>query len=472
MRKKRKTNESFAIEANKKHNNFYDYSIIDYQGIFSIIKIICPIHGVFEQVAHDHLRGCGCQECGKIKNFINAKDNNEKFLKKAYKKHKNFYSYPDLNYVDSHTNIIIECPIHGPFPQTPNSHLMGSGCKKCANEKLRNERRGTNEEFLEAAYKKHGNKFKYLDLNYIDSYTEISIICPIHGERKQTPTKHLNSCGCRDCGIERSRKAKLITKDDFTRRANSVHNNKYIYPFDDYINNSTDIKIICPIHDEFKQSPQNHLVGRGCPDCGNIKKGESQRLSKKEFEERGHRIHNNFYDYSKFIIKNERTNGIIICPLHGDFPQTFTTHLRGSGCPTCGREKQIKTIIEKYGEAYFKFIPRYNLNSIYYLDQISEKLDVKVQHALNDGEKKFHRYWIDGYIFEYNICIEWDEKGHNRKKQKEKDIIRENYIRENFGCKFVRINEKEFLKDVDNQIDIVVDKINNIIDEINLGKLK
>ncbi len=136
---------------------------------------------------------------------------------------------------------------------------------------------------------------------------------------------------------------------------------------------------------------------------------------------------------------------------------------RKTGCPKCGISIRNETKIKKYGEIWKNHIPSYNPNSIIYLDMISEKLGLPIQHALNGGEKKFVRYWVDGYIEQYNICIEWDEQGHNSKRQKEKDIVREQYLIENYNCHFVRINQKEFLNDINNHIDIIVEKINNII---------
>ena len=53
-------------------------------------------------------------------------------------------------------------------------------------------------------------------------------------------------------------------------------------------------------------------------------------------------------------------------------------------------------MIERYGELWLKHTPTYNANSIIYLDLLSEKLGIKIQHALNGGEKKFIKYWVDG----------------------------------------------------------------------------
>lgn len=45
----KKMNTHFFIEkANKVHNNKYDYYLVDYKGAFKKVKIICPIHGIFE----------------------------------------------------------------------------------------------------------------------------------------------------------------------------------------------------------------------------------------------------------------------------------------------------------------------------------------------------------------------------------------------------------------------------------------
>lgn len=127
------------------------------------------------------------------------------------------------------------------------------------------------------------------------------------------------------------------------------------------------------------------------------------------------------------------------------------------------REKAIKTTIERYGEIWSKNIPSYNPNSIIYLGIISKLLGLNIQHALNAGEKKFHRYWVDGYIEGYNLCIEWNERHHYGKIKRMKDFKRYKYIYENFGCLIYEINEKEFLKDPENNIMKIVEEIREII---------
>ena len=52
------------IEKTKKiHGNRYDYSLVKYTGSKNKIKIICPIHGIFEQNSKNHKRGQNCPKC-------------------------------------------------------------------------------------------------------------------------------------------------------------------------------------------------------------------------------------------------------------------------------------------------------------------------------------------------------------------------------------------------------------------------
>jgi len=65
--KKSKTTTEFIEDAKKVHGDLYDYSKVKYINNSSKIKIICKIHGVFEQVPISHLNRKGCFECGKAK---------------------------------------------------------------------------------------------------------------------------------------------------------------------------------------------------------------------------------------------------------------------------------------------------------------------------------------------------------------------------------------------------------------------
>ena len=60
---KKLTQDEFIARAKQVHGDKYDYSNVVYKNAFSKVKIICPEHGMFEQEANSHLRGCGCKMC-------------------------------------------------------------------------------------------------------------------------------------------------------------------------------------------------------------------------------------------------------------------------------------------------------------------------------------------------------------------------------------------------------------------------
>ena len=61
------------------------------------------------------------------------------------------------------------------------------------------------------------------------------------------------------------------------------------------------------------------------------------KLTTVEFIKKAREVHGDKYDYSKVEYVNNQTPIIIICPIHGKYPQRPGNHLRGNGCPICGR---------------------------------------------------------------------------------------------------------------------------------------
>lgn len=59
----RSTLLDFITRGNTIHNGKYDYSLSEYENSYKLIKIICPIHGIFEQMPYKHLDGHGCPHC-------------------------------------------------------------------------------------------------------------------------------------------------------------------------------------------------------------------------------------------------------------------------------------------------------------------------------------------------------------------------------------------------------------------------
>lgn len=123
----------------------------------------------------------------------------------------------------------------------------------------------TTQDFITKASLIHKDKYDYSLVNYLDSKSKVIIICKIHGEFLQSPTNHLNGKGCRKCnpgGFD------ICSFNEFKNKANKRHNFYYNYDKTDYRGGSKSIIIICPIHGEFQQTPNNHLQGNGCRRCG------------------------------------------------------------------------------------------------------------------------------------------------------------------------------------------------------------
>lgn len=121
----------FILRSNKKHQNRYDYSLVDYKNNNTKVKIVCQYHGVFEQVPKDHIRGKGCWKCK-----ISFPKTTTDFLVDARNTHGDKYDYSKSVYKSALSKLIIICRKHGEFRQSPNKHLsLKHGCPRCKKSK-------------------------------------------------------------------------------------------------------------------------------------------------------------------------------------------------------------------------------------------------------------------------------------------------------------------------------------------------
>jgi hypothetical protein len=315
------------------HGNKYNYSKVDYKTNKNNVIIICSEHGEFEQSPDKHInRKQGCPKCAgvKLKTL-------EEFINKSKLIHGDKYDYSKVNYINNISKVIIICPIHGEFEQQPKSHLHGSGCPKCVGKNK------SMSDIINEFKLIHGDKYDYSKVNYINPIEKLIIICIEHGEFLQTYNTHKNGHGCPMCfGNNKSNKI------DFINKANKIHNEKYHYNNVEYINNYTKVNISCPTHGEFKQSPDRHLQGSGCPKCKGLKISKFKTKTPEEFICEAKLIHNNKYNYSLVNYIGCKEYITIICPEHGEFNQWPDSHLQGCGCPKCGIKYNISESQLKY----------------------------------------------------------------------------------------------------------------------------
>lgn len=276
------------------------------------------------------------------------------------------------------------------------------------------------EEFIRRAKLVHGNKYDYSKVNYVNNRTKVIIICPEHGEFEQVPDSHLRGSGCPICRWKKAkesiRKAQGMTTDEFIERAKKVHGNKYDYSKVKYENTETKVCIICPKHGEFWQTPHHHLNGIGCPHCG------AKKYDTKEFIRRAKEIHGDKYDYSKTNFIGKKYKVIITCPIHGDFEQLPLNHLKGYGCPECGRHfgKQEKAVLKLLKEKYEHVEYQYTNDT--FLKGLKKNLT------------------LDYFLPDYNIGIEYQGIQHFYPQnvfggQKAYDVVYERDFRKYERCK-------------------------------------
>jgi len=123
----------------------------------------------------------------------------EEFVAIANEVHNGKYNYENSVYINSMSSIIINCPKHGDFKQRANAHILGHKCPKCGRFSMAvKKRRGVS--FIDAAMKKHGNKYDYSKVVYENNRSRVIIGCPIHGDFVQVASDHQQGNGCQTCG--------------------------------------------------------------------------------------------------------------------------------------------------------------------------------------------------------------------------------------------------------------------------------
>lgn len=206
---------------------------------------------------------------------------------------------------------------------------------------------------------------------------------------------------------------KKLTTEEFIKRAKEKHGDKYDYSKAEYINNRTKICIICPTHGEFWQTAGSHILGNGCSKCGG-----SEVLTNSQFISRANKVHDNFYDYKNTMYRNSSTKVIITCPIHGDFLQLPSHHLKGVGCKKCFYEHKKKLVfnigVNDLGYSrnqtfYIKWrgmLERcYSKRSLSKNTSYSDCFVNEEWHLLSNFKQWFDKHYIDGWQLDKDILV-------------------------------------------------------------------
>ncbi|GIE35450.1 hypothetical protein Ait01nite_084950 [Actinoplanes italicus] len=186
------------------------------------------------------------------------------------------------------------------------------------------------------ALRVHGERYDYSRVEYHRSQNKVTIVCTEHGPFEQVPSSHLAGCGCPVCGNRAIGESKAGTTASFVGKARDVHGDTYDYSRVDYTRSHVAVTIVCTEHGPFRQAPNAHLGGQGCPECGFRRISVARAGNLEAFLERAFVVHGSRFDYGGTVFAGSHVKVTILCREHGEFQQTPASHLNGSGCPSCG----------------------------------------------------------------------------------------------------------------------------------------
>lgn len=344
-----------------------------------------------------------------IKLTKNVRLTTEEFINRAIEKHENKYDYSLSNYINGITKIKIICPTHGVFEQLPSAHIgRGDNCPKCGLEVRGNLNRTTKEEFIKRSNKIHNNKFDY---SLIEDYKQLgeylTIICPIHGEIKQNGHSHMRGSDCEKCSYEKRGVDYSISKENMLKRFEEFSND-LIYDLSEYKNTNSKIKYICPLHGMLEQNAQKHLRGKKCWKCAKMIPWNKSNTT--EFIEKAKLVHGDYYDYSLVDYNKNSEKVEIICKYHGSFMQQPNTHIDSlGGCPICSIiTSNIKDYMVTVEDTKHIFCSLYimelmNDTEIFYKIGISRYIKKRIKGIHYDSNKVYKAkvfYNLDTSLFE------------------------------------------------------------------------
>lgn len=258
--------KEYIAACSEKHNHKYLYHKTAYTKSTNKVVVTCPEHGDFSIQAQIHKVSQGCPKCGwdvcAKKNTMTTQD----FIVKSKSLFGDRFSYEKTEYIGGKTPVTITCPVHGDIVILPAAHYnCVVGCIDCGEDIRAENYRIKFDEFVTRAREIHGDFYSYVEESYTEMRGAITIVCPVHGAFESKAYHHVcNEAGCPRCAPNFKR-----TLLEFITLANLKHNYKYDYSLSEYVNNTTPLKIICPEHGVFLQSPGSHLQGSGCPGCAN-----------------------------------------------------------------------------------------------------------------------------------------------------------------------------------------------------------
>lgn len=269
------------------------------------------------------------------------------------------------------------------------------------------------DKYVAKALSIHGNEYSYEKVpNEFLATNKIDIFCKTCGRYFSSIARNHtnNQTGCPICG--RKRASQKLTKDFdyFASKAKLIHNDKYCYFKDKFIQMNKNTEIKCnTCGNIFTQKPSMHIIGNGCPNCNSFPK----RLTTELFVEQLKKEHPNLQLISDYNGNKKYLS--VKCLIHNHTFQTKPNWLHnGHDCPVCNsshlemktysilKEKSLLFITEKT----FEWLKPLKLD--FYIPSLKLAIECQgLQHfkPINFfGGKSTFILQQDRDIRKYNVC--------------------------------------------------------------------
>jgi len=378
------TTDDFIEKSVFLYGEKYSYDESVYLNSTAPIKIFCKkCNTYFFRTYFQHImnkKGCPC--CAESNKWEDNSDyiilKTNEFIEASKSVHGNKYSYDRTVYSGVNNKMEIYCnECKKYFSITWHNHLRGrGGCKTCRYKNTPDKKLKKTNNFILKASQKHGEKYSYVNSNYINHKTNIEVHCNVCNlDFSILPSKHIKSDGgCPSCSETGSNKK--LTTEEFISISIEKHKNKYSYEKSIYNGSDSMVEIFCKSCKEyFFQMAASHLSGCGCKKCGNKRIGEKLMMKKEDFIIKSKLLHGDQFNYDNIVYIHPNKEIEIYCNVcKSYFKQKPKLHLDRKTCPSCSdiNKMSTKKFIEK---SIFLHGDRYDYNMVNY---INFKTNVKI----------------------------------------------------------------------------------------------
>lgn len=268
----------------------------------------------------------------------------------------------------------------------------------------------TTEQFVERAKRIHP-EYDYSLVKYIDTDTNVEIVCPVHGKFEITPHHFLGGRICPKC----NKSGKVYDTQSFVEKSKKIFGDRYDYSEVDYKDSREKVKIICPKHGPFLQRASSHTSGNGCPACDRENTKRNFR-TQDEFIKNCKKVHGDKYDYSNVNYRHSQEKVELVCPIHGSFFARPSDILSGTGCPAC-QESRLETITRNFLDSnHIDYCPQKHFDWLVY--EGPQRIDFYLpQHKIGiecQGEQHFFPVSFSDEQDKYDAFRETQKRDQNK----------------------------------------------------------